>query len=135
MGKTRKNPVRTGLKPGIPFSRLTPLEYHAAIWLGRGCDEDEIAGRLDVPRARAVVLLASAMEQMDCATLEELQDMFEPDWARFDAPVPESRYERVNNRIVLRGADAAANREAARRKYAEMSPNAITSRLREERIK
>jgi DNA-binding CsgD family transcriptional regulator len=116
MGVNRKKSLQPKIERAGDPSSLTPLEYEAAIWVGRGCGVEEIAYRLDLSVVLTQGLIENAMRIKGCRSLDELELLFEPDWARIDMP-PESRYEKVNGRMVLRG--NSEGRTAARAAYAE----------------
>jgi DNA-binding CsgD family transcriptional regulator len=118
MGSNRKRPEKATPKPENPgiAARLSPLEYEVAVWVGRGARPREIADRLGLDVGEVALLVLSAAHYSGCRNIAELEAMFEPDWARLDDP-PQSRWEKVGGRQVLRGGEMSRRR--ARQAYAE----------------
>jgi DNA-binding CsgD family transcriptional regulator len=91
MAVKRQKAVKNQNRAGTA-ARLSPLEYEIAVWTGRGAEGSEIASRLGLPLATVKRLIGSAIHRTGCRGVSELEEMFEPDWARLDEPTSEPAY-------------------------------------------
>jgi DNA-binding CsgD family transcriptional regulator len=73
---------RKGLSEG--YSILSPKEYEAAVWCGRGASSQEIAIRLNTKRSVVEQRLTACVKALRLSSRKELRELFAPNWDQID---------------------------------------------------